>query len=159
EEESNEETNEEENGETEESSESVEEDGTEDEVQEEEVEVQYFIDEDATVVPLEEGIDENVVLLTIDDAPDKYAVEMEETMQAVDVGAIFFVNGHFLNTPEDEEALKQIHEMGFLIGNHTYSHPVIPDIPEEKQREEIVSLSDRVEEIIGERPKFFRAPH
>src|SRR5690606_30777301 len=27
------------------------------------------------------------------------------------------------------------------------------------QREEIVSLNDLIEDIIGERPKFFRAPH
>ena len=119
----------------------------------------YYIAEDASVAPLEEGTEENVVLLTIDDAPAEYTLEMAETLQRLDAGAIFFVNGHFLDTPEEEEALKQLHEMGFLIGNHTYNHPLIPDIPEEEQREEIVSLSDRVEEIIGERPKFFRAPN
>lgn len=128
-------------------------------VEEEEVEAQYYIDENSSVVPLEDGTEENVVLLTIDDAPDKYALEMAKTLKSLDVNAIFFVNGHFLDTLEEEEVLKQIHEMGFLIGNHTYSHPVIPDIPEDEQYEEIVSLSDRVEEIIGERPKFFRAPH
>lgn len=127
--------------------------------QEEEVEVQYFTDEDATIVPLEEGIEEDVVLLTIDDAPAEYTLEMAETLQALDAGAIFFVNGHFLETPEEEEALRTIHEMGFIIGNHTYTHPVLSEISEEEQREEIVSVNDRIEEIIGERPKFFRAPH
>lgn len=122
-------------------------------------EAQYFIDEDATVVPLEEGINENIVLLTIDDAPANNALEMAETLKELDAGAIFFVNGHFLDTPEEEEALKQLHQMGFLIGNHTYSHPLLTEISEEEQREEIVSLNDRVEEIIGERPKFFRAPN
>lgn len=131
----------------------------EDENIEEEIEAQYYIDEEATVVPLDEGIDENVVLLTIDDAPAANTLEMAETLLELDTGAIFFVNGHFLDTPEEEEALKQIHEMGFLIGNHTYNHPLLTDISEEEQREEIVSLSDRVEEIIGERPKFFRAPN
>jgi len=48
--------------------------------------------------------------------------------------------------------------MGFPIGNHTYSHPNLNDLSEEKQREEIIGLSDLVEEIIGERPQFFRAP-
>lgn len=159
EEESTEETNNEVNEETEEVTGDAEEDAVEDEGQEEPVEVQYYIDEDATVTPLEEGTDENVVLLTIDDAPSDYTLEMAETLEQLDAGAIFFVNGHFLETPEEEEALKQIHEMGFAIGNHTYTHPVLTDISEEEQREEIVSLSDRIEEIIGERPKFFRAPH
>lgn len=129
------------------------------EEEQETTEAQYFIDEDATVVPLEESINENVVLLTIDDAPANNALEMAETLKELDAGAIFFVNGHFLDTPEEEEALKQLHEMGFLIGNHTYSHPLLTEISEEEQREEIVSLNDRVEEIIGERPKFFRAPN
>ncbi|WP_033541646.1 polysaccharide deacetylase family protein [Planococcus sp. CAU13] len=105
------------------------------------------------------GANPQAVLLTIDDAPDKQGVAMAETLKELDVPAIFFVNGHFIDTAEEEENLKKIHEMGFAIGNHTYSHPNLKTIPEEQQREEIVSLNDRIEEIIGERPKFFRAPH
>ncbi|UJL47805.1 polysaccharide deacetylase family protein [Virgibacillus sp. NKC19-16] len=121
-------------------------------------EPKYKISENWSVVPIDDA-DEEVVLLTIDDAPDEYGVEMAKTLNELDADAIFFVNGHFLDTPEEEEMLKEIHELGFAIGNHTYSHPTLPEIPEEEQKEEIVSLSDRVEEIIGERPSFFRAPH
>lgn len=99
-----------------------------------------------------------VALLTIDDAPDTHAVEMAETLKEKDAPAIFFVNGHFIDTPEEKEKLKQIHEMGFAIGNHTASHASLPDLSEEEQREEIVGLNDKIEEIIGERPVFFRAP-
>ncbi|WP_282020786.1 polysaccharide deacetylase family protein [Planomicrobium okeanokoites] len=99
------------------------------------------------------------VLITIDDAPDKQGVAMAETLKELNVPAIFFVNGHFIDTDEEEENLKKIHDMGFAIGNHTYSHPNLKTIPEDQQREEIVSLNDRIEEIIGERPEFFRAPH
>src|SRR5699024_12330989 len=81
------------------------------------------------------------------------------TLKDLDVNAIFFVNGHFLETDEEKEDLKEIHEMGFLIGNHTYSHPFLPDLPEEEQKEEIIKVNDMVEEIIGERQKFFRAPN
>src|SRR5699024_2320192 len=42
---------------------------------------------------------------------------------------------------------------------HTYSHPNLSTIPPEEQREEIIRVSDMVEEITGERPAFFRAPH
>lgn len=119
----------------------------------------YYIDEEtASILPIDDA-DEEVVLLTIDDAPDEYALEMAETLQEKDAKAIFFVNGHFIEDEEGQEALKTIHEMGFPIGNHTYSHPVIPEIPEDEQTEEIVSLNDKIEEIIGERPQFFRAPH
>ncbi|MFD1066104.1 polysaccharide deacetylase family protein [Oceanobacillus locisalsi] len=126
---------------------------------EEEQEPIYYIDEEtASIHPIDDA-DEDVVLLTIDDAPDEYAMEMAETLQEKDAKAIFFINGHFIEDEEGQEQLKAIHDMGFPIGNHTYSHPVIPDIPEDEQTEEIVSLNDKIEDIIGERPEFFRAPH
>ncbi|HAQ07070.1 MAG TPA: polysaccharide deacetylase, partial [Bacillus bacterium] len=102
--------------------------------------------------------EEKVVLLTIDDAPDKYALSMAKTLQALNVKAIFFVNGHFIDTPEEGEVLKKINEMGFPIGNHTFNHMNLKDLTEEQQRQEIVGLNDRIEELIGERPRFFRAP-
>ncbi|GAB3068231.1 polysaccharide deacetylase family protein [Virgibacillus ainsalahensis] len=133
------------------------------ETDEEEIEEQeaiYKISTDTwSVVPINEETNEDVVLLTVDDAPDTHAVEMAETLKDLDANAIFFVNGHFLDTPEEEEMLKEIHDMGFVIGNHTYSHVTLPEVSESEQKEEIISLNDRVEEIIGERPSFFRAPH
>jgi peptidoglycan/xylan/chitin deacetylase (PgdA/CDA1 family) len=127
--------------------------------EEEEEEPQYKVNTNTwTIDPIEDA-NEEIALVTIDDAPDKHAVEMAETLKDLDVNAIFFVNGHFLESDEDKEKLKKIHDMGFLIGNHTYSHPFLPDLSEEEQEEEIVKVNDMVEEIIGERPKFFRAPN
>ncbi|NSL50718.1 polysaccharide deacetylase family protein [Calidifontibacillus erzurumensis] len=109
------------------------------------------------VEPLNES-NENVVLLTIDDAPDKHALEMAKILKQLNVQAIFFVNGHFLKTDEQKAVLKEIYDMGFMIGNHTMTHANLKKLPKEKQYEEIVKLNDLVEEITGERPKFFRAP-
>ena len=103
--------------------------------------------------------DEKVVLVTIDDAPDKHALEMAELLKKQGIPAIFFVNGHFLDTDEEKQQLKQLHDMGFAIGNHTNSHPNLRDLPEQQQEEEILLLNKTVEDIIGEKPKFFRAPH
>jgi peptidoglycan/xylan/chitin deacetylase (PgdA/CDA1 family) len=123
------------------------------------VDPQYRIANDWSLTPINEGTNDKIVLLTIDDAPDKYALEMAKTLKELNAGAIFFVNGHFLDTPEEKEVLKQIHDMGFIIGNHTYSHAYLPDITEDEQKNEIIRVNDLVEEIIGERPKFFRAPN
>ncbi|PAV29866.1 polysaccharide deacetylase [Virgibacillus profundi] len=139
--------------------EEVEDEENEMDSKEKESEPLYKVSDNWSIVPIDEGTDEKVILLTIDDAPDQYAVEMAKTLKELDVNAIFFVNGHFLDTPEEEAKLKEIHDMGFIIGNHTYSHPLLSDISDEEQKEEIVELNNRVEEIIGERPKFFRAPH
>ncbi|WP_142826202.1 polysaccharide deacetylase family protein [Planococcus soli] len=111
-----------------------------------------------SVQPID-GAEEKVVLLTIDDAPDKHAMEMAETLKSQNIPAIFFVNGHFLDTDEEKQQLKELHEMGFAIGNHTNSHPNLRDLTEQQQREEILQLNDTIEQIIGEKPKFFRAPH
>ncbi|MGM0897671.1 MAG: polysaccharide deacetylase family protein [Bacillota bacterium] len=102
--------------------------------------------------------DEQAVLITIDDAPDTYALEMAETLKSLDVPAIFFVNGHFLGTEEEKEALTKIHDMGFAIGNHTNTHVNLKQSSEAVQHEEIVLLNETITEIIGEAPRFFRAP-
>ncbi len=99
-----------------------------------------------------------VALLTIDDAPDEHALEMAKTLKKLNAPAIFFVNGHFINSPEKEKVIQEIHDLGFIIGNHTYSHSDLTTLPEEKQKEEIMSVNEIVENIIGEKPKFFRAP-
>lgn len=124
---------------------------------EEPFEAEYRIDEESSVVPINEA-NEKVALLTIDDAPDEYALEMAKTLQNLDANAIFFVNGHLLETEEKKKMLKEIYDLGFVIGNHTYSHNNLNDITQEEQKEEIIRVNDMVEEIIGERPKFFRAP-
>ncbi|RSD28175.1 polysaccharide deacetylase family protein [Mesobacillus subterraneus] len=118
---------------------------------------QYRMKDDFSIQNIENP-DEKVVLLTIDDAPDKYALEMANTLKDLNVKAIFFVNGHFIDTPEEGEVLKQIHQMGFSIGNHTYNHKTLKELTEEQQRKEIIDLNDRIEELTGERPQFFRAP-
>ena len=99
-----------------------------------------------------------VVLLTIDDAPDKRSLEMAKTLKALNAPAIFFVNGHFLDTDEEKAVLKEIHNMGFAIGNHTQTHANLKELTEEQQRAEIMQVSETIDAVIGEKPKYFRAP-
>lgn len=129
------------------------------EEKEELVEPEYILN-DATwyLEPIDDTIDDNVVLMTIDDAPDKYSLKMAKLLKELNVPAIFFVNGHFLETDEQKEQLKQIHELGFAIGNHTYSHKSLPELSEADQQEEIIKVNDQVESIIDQKPLFFRAP-
>ncbi|MBU8906748.1 polysaccharide deacetylase family protein [Desertibacillus haloalkaliphilus] len=127
------------------------------EVDERQLEPRYRINEGNWRVEPIDDADKKVVLLTIDDAPENYSVDMAKTLSELGVNAIFFINGHFLDE-EGREHLKTIHELGFQIGNHTMTHPNLRDLAPEEQREEIVALNDLIEEIIGERPRFFRAP-
>lgn len=144
----------EENLNTNEAKEKVEEVNEKDEI----IEPQYRVADDWSIKPIGDA-NEKVVLLTIDDVPDTHTLEMAKTLKELNASAIFFVNGHFLSSEEKRELLKEIYDMGFVIGNHTFNHQKLNDVSEDKQREEIMKLSDLIEEIIGERPKFFRAPH
>lgn len=123
------------------------------------VEKLYQVDPDTSeITPIDEGIDSSVALITIDDAPDEYAVEMAHTLKELDAPAIFFVNGMFIESEEGQANLKEIHDLGFAIGNHTYNHPNLGETSAENTELEIVDTSDLIEEVIGERPQFFRAP-
>lgn len=127
-------------------------------VEEPVVEIKYEINEaNWTIKPIADA-NPKAVLLTIDDAPDKYAVEMAKTLKELDAPAIFFVNGHFIDTEEEKAKLKEIYDLGFTIGNHTQTHANLKNSSEEQQQEEILKINETVEAIIGEKPKFFRAP-
>lgn len=133
------------------------------EVVEEEVVIQeteslYELNEaNWTFKPIEDA-NPKAILLTIDDAPEKYAVEMAKTLKELNAPAIFFVNGHFLDTDDEKNNLKAIYDMGFSIGNHTQTHVNLKESSEEQQKEEIIKVNETVEAVIGEKPKFFRAP-
>jgi len=128
-------------------------------IQEEKDEPSYYVDEKTWLMkPLNEEVNKKVVLITIDDAPDKYAVEMAKTLKELNQPAIFFVNGHFIQDEEGKKHLKAIKELEFHIGNHTMNHKNLKKLSPEEQRKEIIELNQLIEDIIGEKPKFFRAP-
>ncbi|MCO0598394.1 polysaccharide deacetylase family protein [Peribacillus butanolivorans] len=51
--------------------------------------------------------------MTFDDAPDKYSLAIARTLQKLQVPAIFFVNGHFLESDEKKSMLKEIQIWAF----------------------------------------------
>ncbi len=120
----------------------------------------YEVNQDTwQIVPLKDSnASEKVALLTFDDTPDKHGLEIAQKLDKLGVPAIFFVNAMFLDRPGGEEMLKGIHKLGFEIGNHTYNHPDLTTLSYEEQLKEIKGVNDRVEEIIGLRPRFLRPP-
>lgn len=113
--------------------------------------------------------EKNILLLTIDDGPT--GASTTEILQILDrhqAKAIWFVNGHqiadkktdgtFVIKPDKAKLLKEIKQKGHLIGNHTWWHENLRQLTPEKQREEIISTSDVIEQITGERPAYFRPP-
>ena len=85
-----------------------------------------------------------------------YTADILDTLQEKRVPAVFFITGDYLDA-EPELVGRMIAE-GHTIGNHSENHPSFPDIPPEKQLEELSLLADRVESQFGVKMTLFRPP-
>lgn len=135
---------------------------TEDSNEEEETEYLYEINPDIfSVVPIdsEEETDEKLALLTFDDAPYGNSLKIAEVLENEGLSAIFFVNGMYMEDEEGFNVIKDLHQRGFEIGNHTHTHLNLSEQSEDTQKEEILKTNKIIEEATGENPRFFRAPH
>lgn len=136
-------------------------DNEEEIIEEEQIEYLYEIHPELfSVLPIEsdETTDEEIVLLTFDDAPYGNSLEIADALDAQGVSAIFFVNGMYMENDEGFEVVRELHERGFEIGNHSHTHLNLSEQSEEIQKEEIVKTNAIIEEATGESPRFYRAP-
>lgn len=103
------------------------------------------------------------VLLTFDDIPitgdAKQSLAIARVLKERDIPAIFFVYGAYLNSQVGRDTVKELHDMGFALGNHTQNHPDLTQLSADGVREEIRLLNDQLEELTGQRPKYFRPPY
>jgi peptidoglycan-N-acetylmuramic acid deacetylase len=96
--------------------------------------------------------------LTFDNGYENgYSVQILDTLKEKKVPAAFFLTGHYV---KDQEALVQrMVKEGHLIGNHSWSHPDMSQIPKEKIKSELEQVKQKVSEITEQKEmKFMRAP-
>ena len=122
----------------------------------------YYVDSESYRIRHLGESTEPLVLLTFDDipanAPHDVGLRIAETLKEKEAGAIFFVNAGLIDSEEDRQLIKTLHDMGFIIGSHTYTHPYLNELSEEGVREEIDKNNEVLEEITGEKVVFFRPP-
>ncbi|HNX77746.1 MAG TPA: polysaccharide deacetylase family protein [Candidatus Rifleibacterium sp.] len=98
------------------------------------------------------------VVLTFDDGPHpRTTPQVLEILRQRNIKAIFFVLG--VQAQKFPELVKQIHDEGHLIGNHSYSHKNLAQVSSEKMHDEINRTSRLIESITGRRPAFLRPPY
>jgi peptidoglycan/xylan/chitin deacetylase (PgdA/CDA1 family) len=73
------------------------------------------------------------------------------------VCATFFCVG--LNAGARGEDLQRMAERGHGIGNHTWSHPFLPDLSEIQLAEQIGRTAETIEAATGAAPTYFRPPY
>ncbi len=100
----------------------------------------------------------NRVAITFDDGPNEpFTSRVLDVLKEKGVRATFFMLGQ--NCERYPGAVKRIAEEGHELGNHTWTHRVLPLKPPAKIGEEIARTSDLIERLAGKRPGLFRAPH
>jgi len=100
--------------------------------------------------------------LTIDDAPSPDFMGKMKFLHQHGIPAIFFCEGRYIQGRE--AFLHTAIENGFLIGNHSFSHPHFSDISVEKGKREILRTHDLIEHSyqasgLGRPARYFRFPY
>lgn len=103
--------------------------------------------------------DKKQIAISFDDGPaPEYTPEILQVLREGDVKAAFFCIGNRI--PGNEWILKQVHDDGHIIGNHSYSHHFWFDMFTSKQMlGDIKLMDDEVVRVTGSRPKLFRPPY
>ena len=101
--------------------------------------------------------DKKVIALTFDAAwgADK-TQGILDVMEQYGAKGTFFLVGFWIDKYEKET--KAIAEAGFDIGNHSRNHLNMPKLSENEIKNEIEYVNDRVFDLTGKKPKYFRAP-
>lgn len=99
------------------------------------------------------------IALTFDDGPNTTTTnEVLDVLEQYGIKGSFFLIGNNIND-ESAKSVKRAYDMGCDIGNHSKSHPYMNELSVEEINEEIDYVSERIVEITGEAPKFFRPPY
>ncbi|MFC8508146.1 polysaccharide deacetylase family protein [Streptomyces sp. NPDC057411] len=98
------------------------------------------------------------MVLTFDDGPDpRYTPEILATLRRYGCRAMFFVCGEM--AVDNQDLLKEMAEDGHVVGNHSWSHPLVPKLRPSRIRQELGSTSEVIERAIGAPPLWYRAPY
>ena len=98
------------------------------------------------------------MVLTFDDGPDpRYTPPILDTLARYGVRAMFFVCGEMAT--EHRDLLARMADEGHVVGNHTWSHPLLTRLSRRRIRSEMERTCDVIEKGYGERPEWFRAPY
>jgi peptidoglycan/xylan/chitin deacetylase (PgdA/CDA1 family) len=119
---------------------------------------EYYMNRNYMIKPIAEDGQKNVVLLTFDDGPKEKELlnKILSTLKKHDAKAIFFVNGY--RVKQNPDLLKEIHEAGQVIGNHSWDHIDLSKQNEEAVKDQLSRVQQIIEELTGSKPQFFRPP-
>lgn len=97
------------------------------------------------------------IALTFDDGPNPiYTRQLLDGLRKRGVKATFFLIGK--NIDGNEEVVRQMHEDGHLIGNHSNTHVQLNASSDKEACSEIEATNQKIFEVTGEQPIYIRPP-
>lgn len=101
--------------------------------------------------------DEGKICLTFDEGYENgYTAKILDVLKEKGVKAVFFVTYDYCRT--SPELVQRMIDEGHVIGNHSYTHPSLPDCSDSEVIEEVSVLHDYVLENFGYEMSLFRFP-
>jgi peptidoglycan-N-acetylglucosamine deacetylase len=95
--------------------------------------------------------------LTYDDGPnDPYTLRLLEVLAKHEVHATFFLIGRYVKQRPD--IVREIVKTGHIIGNHTFTHPLLTLKSEAEIRRELSDCRSVLSDAVGEHSNLFRPP-
>ena len=102
--------------------------------------------------------EENKISLTMNCAWNADDIDsILETLNKCNVKITFFMVGDWVDKYPD--AVKKIYEAGHEIANHSNTHPHVNNLTYEKNVEEILECSKKIEAITGQKTTLYRGPY
>ncbi len=97
------------------------------------------------------------IALTYDDGPnDPHTLKLLDVLAKHSVRATFFMIGRYVRQRPD--IARAVAQAGHVIGNHTFTHPLLIFESEAQTRTELVKCRQALQDAIGEHSTLFRPP-
>lgn len=92
--------------------------------------------------------DKKEIYLTFDNGYENgYTAQFLDVLKKEKVSATFFVTGHYLESQPD--LVKRMADEGHIIGNHSYYHPDLTKVDDDRLKRELEKVRAKTEEITG----------
>lgn len=103
------------------------------------------------------GAPEKTIALTFDDGPDPtWTPQILEVLKRQGVKATFFMIGQL--AADHPDLVRRVYAEGHEIGNHSFTHPNMAHVSEERVRLELSATQRAFEAVLGRSAVLFRPP-
>lgn len=97
------------------------------------------------------------IYLTFDNGYENgFTEKVLDVLKKQHVPATFFVTGHYLNSAPD--LVKRMVKEGHIVGNHSWHHPDMTRITNEKIRDELEMVREKTEQLTGQKTMNYLRP-